>query len=417
VIRLSGLRPLIMPVLWGLAALTVLLLSRARPVDLGGFVLASATLVAVIGRMTLTFAENLRMAQRSRREAVTDSLTGLGNRRRLMLELREALQTCTHDRPRVLLTFDLDGFKRYNDTFGHPAGDALLGRLGARLQAAVTAYGSAYRLGGDEFCALVSARPEETEPIAALAGLALTENGRGFSITTSCGSVALPDEADDEIIALQIADERLYADKGVRRREREGQQTTEVLKRVLQEREPRLDEHLDGVAALARPLGARFGLTADEIDVMARAAELHDIGKLAVPDSIMRKTSELDGFETALMQQHTLIGERILGAAAALRPVAKVVRSTHERYDGKGYPDGLAGEEIPLGARIVAVCDAYDVMTSGRPYQAPVSHDAAIHELHRCAGGQFDPVIVEAFCEEIASLRAHHSRPREVAST
>jgi diguanylate cyclase (GGDEF)-like protein len=417
VIRLSGLRPLIMPVLWGLAALAVLLLSRARPVDLGGFVLASATLVAVIGRMTLTFAENLRMAQRSRREAVTDSLTGLGNRRRLMLELREALQTCTHDRPRVLLTFDLDGFKRYNDTFGHPAGDALLGRLGARLQAAVTAYGSAYRLGGDEFCALVSARPEETEPIAALAGLALTENGRGFSITTSCGSVALPDEADDEIIALQIADERLYADKGVRRREREGQQTTEVLKRVLQEREPRLDEHLDGVAALARPLGARFGLTADEIDVMARAAELHDIGKLAVPDSIMRKTSELDGFETALMQQHTLIGERILGAAAALRPVAKVVRSTHERYDGKGYPDGLAGEEIPLGARIVAVCDAYDVMTSGRPYQAPVSHDAAIHELHRCAGGQFDPVIVEAFCEEIASLRAHHSRPREVAST
>ncbi len=202
----------------------------------------------------------------------------------------------------------------------------------------------------------------------------------------------------------------------MRRREREGQQTTEVLKRVLQERDSRLDEHLDGVAALARPLGARFGLTADEIDVMARAAELHDIGKLAVPDSILRKTAELDGFETALMQQHTLIGERILGAAGALRPVAKVVRSTHERWDGKGYPDGLAGEEIPLGARIVAVCDAYDVMTSGRPYQPPVSHDAAVHELRRCAGGQFDPAIVDAFCEEIASLRAHHARPREVAA-
>jgi diguanylate cyclase (GGDEF)-like protein len=334
-----------------------------------------------------------------------------------MAELREALQTCSHDSPRVLLTFDLDGFKRYNDTFGHPAGDALLGRLGARLQTAVAAYGSAYRLGGDEFCALVSARLEETEPIAALAGLALTENGRGFSITTSCGTVALPDEADDEIVALQIADERLYADKGVRRREREGQQTTEVLKRVLQEREPQLDEHLDGVAALARPLGTRFGLTADEIDVMSRAAELHDIGKLAVPDTILRKTSELDGFETALMQQHTLIGERILGTAAALRPVAKVVRSTHERYDGKGYPDGLAGEQIPLAARIVAVCDAYDVMTTGRPYQPPVSHDAALHELGRCAGGQFDPVIVEAFCEEISTLlHTHAARAREVAA-
>jgi diguanylate cyclase (GGDEF)-like protein len=417
VIRLSGLRPLAMPVLWALAALAVLLLSRARHVDLSGFILASATLAAVIVRMTLTFAENLRMAAQSRCEAITDALTGLGNRRRLMVELREALQTCSHDSPRVLLTFDLDGFKRYNDTYGHPAGDALLGRLGARLQTAVAAYGSAYRLGGDEFCALVSARPEETEPIAALAGLALTENGRGFSITTSCGTVALPDEADDETIALQIADERLYADKGVRRREREGQQTTEVLKRVLQEREPRLDEHLDGVAALARPLGARFGLTADEIDVMSRAAELHDIGKLAVPDTILRKTSELDGFETALMQQHTLIGERILGTAAALRPVAKVVRSTHERYDGKGYPDGLAGEEISLAARIVAVCDAYDVMTTGRPYQPPVSHDAALHELRRCAGGQFDPVIVEAFCEEISTLlHAHPASAREVAA-
>ncbi|MDQ6915536.1 MAG: GGDEF domain-containing protein, partial [Actinomycetota bacterium] len=118
VIRLSGLRPLIMPVLWALAALAVLLVSRARHVDLAGFVLASATLAAVIVRMTVTFAENLRMAERSRREAITDSLTGLGNRRRLMVELREALQTCTHERPRVLLTFDLDGFKRYNDTFG-----------------------------------------------------------------------------------------------------------------------------------------------------------------------------------------------------------------------------------------------------------------------------------------------------------
>jgi diguanylate cyclase (GGDEF)-like protein len=414
VIRLSGLRPLAIPALWALTALSVLLVSRVRHVDLAGFALASGTLAAVVVRMALTFAENLRMAERSRHEAVTDALTDLGNRRRLMVELRETLQTCTPEHPRVLLTFDLDGFKRYNDTYGHPAGDALLARLGARLQAAVAAHGEAYRLGGDEFCALVQAGRAEIESIAALASLALSEQGRGFSITTSCGAVVLPVEADDETLALQIADERLYADKGVRRRAREGQQTAEALRAVLQEREPKLDEHLDGVAALARPLGTRFGLASDEIDVMARAAELHDVGKVAVPDAILAKTSELDGYETALVQQHTLIGERILGAAAALRPVAKVVRSTHERYDGKGYPDGLAGEQIPLAARIVAVCDAYDVMTSGRPYQAPIPHEDAIAELRRCAGSQFDPVVVEAFCEEIEALRSRGVKPREM---
>jgi HD-GYP domain-containing protein (c-di-GMP phosphodiesterase class II) len=145
-----------------------------------------------------------------------------------------------------------------------------------------------------------------------------------------------------------------------------------------------------------------MGLSTEELDEVTRAAELHDIGKLAVPDTILRKPGRLDQFERALMQQHTLVGERILGAAFALRPVAKLVRATHEHFDGKGYPDGLARENIPLGARIIAVCDAFEAMTSDRPYQLAISTTQALAELRRCAGSQFDPAVVEAFCQELA---------------
>jgi HD-GYP domain-containing protein (c-di-GMP phosphodiesterase class II) len=128
------------------------------------------------------------------------------------------------------------------------------------------------------------------------------------------------------------------------------------------------------------------------------AAELHDIGKVAVPSAILDKPGKLDADEWEFIARHTIIGERILGAAIALRPVATLVRASHEHYDGNGYPDGLRGDEIPLGARIVSVCDAYDAMTSDRPYQRALGHDEALAELHRCAGTQFDAAVVEAFC-------------------
>jgi HD-GYP domain-containing protein (c-di-GMP phosphodiesterase class II) len=179
-----------------------------------------------------------------------------------------------------------------------------------------------------------------------------------------------------------------------------------VLKQILQEREPELQAHLNDVAALSREVGRRLDLSSEELDEVTRAAELHDVGKLAVPDNILRKTGRLDQFERVLMQQHTLVGERILGAAFALRPVAKLVRATHEHFDGNGYPDGLAGEKIPLGARIIAVCDAFEAMTSDRPYQAAVSEQDALAELRRCAGSQFDPVVVEAFCRQIETGEA-----------
>jgi HD-GYP domain-containing protein (c-di-GMP phosphodiesterase class II) len=179
-------------------------------------------------------------------------------------------------------------------------------------------------------------------------------------------------------------------------------QASELLKQVLKEREPELHEHLDGVAALARAVARRLGFSADELDVVGRAAELHDVGKIGVPDAILRKADQLDELEWAIVREHTLVGERILDAAPAMRPVAELVRATHERYDGTGYPDRLAGDAIPLGARVIAVCDAYDAMTSDRPYQVTLTPHEALVELRANAGAQFDPAVVEAFAQELA---------------
>ena len=140
-----------------------------------------------------------------------------------------------------------------------------------------------------------------------------------------------------------------------------------------------------------------------------QAGQLHDIGKLAIPDAILEKPSTLDEDEWAFVRRHTLIGERILAAAPDLGRVAIVVRASHEHFDGGGYPDGLAGQDIPLAARIVAVCDAFDAMVADRPYRAAMTPRAAEQELRRCAATQFDPVVVEAFCVARAEMLARRA--------
>jgi putative nucleotidyltransferase with HDIG domain len=164
----------------------------------------------------------------------------------------------------------------------------------------------------------------------------------------------------------------------------------------LSEREPDLMRHMNDVAQLAREVARELGLDAETTELAVRGAELHDVGKVAIPDSILHKCSPLDADEQRFMEKHTVIGERIVAAAEAMRPVGRVVRSSHERWDGRGYPDGLAGEEIPLAARVVFVCDAYDAMTCGRDYRDAISPQAAVAELRRGAGTQFDPRVVAA---------------------
>jgi diguanylate cyclase (GGDEF)-like protein len=394
----ESLRLIAVPLGFGLAGLGLLVYGCWAALNPLAIVLAAASLLAVMARAMLTFADNVAMLHMSRDEALTDALTGLGNRRALARELEAILPEVSADEPLVLALFDLDGFKHYNDTFGHPAGDGLLVRLGANLAGFVKGRGRAYRMGGDEFCVLL--RPGAANPATIVEGaaLALSEYGEGFSVTCSFGSITLPEEASDTHEALRIADQRMYASKHAGRMSA-GRQSKDVLLRALSERDPALRAHLSDIADLAEHTAIGLGLAPEDVERVRHAAELHDVGKVAVPDAILAKPGPLDEDEWAFIRRHTLTGERIISAAPALTSVAALVRSSHERWDGTGYPDELAAEAIPIGSRIVAVADAFHAMTAGRPYRPAVTPQIALAELRRCAGTQFDPEVVDAFCD------------------
>jgi len=401
-INIESARVVAVPFFSGVVALGLLLFDHFE--RLGGVAvgLTGATLALVTVRMAIAFRDRDRMLAQSRTEALVDALTGLRNRRCLMADLERELPSATPARPLALLLFDLDGFKQYNDSFGHPAGDALLARLGLRLEAAVQDCGRAYRLGGDEFCAFVTPGAR-IDAIAAACVASLAEHGEGFSVTTSYGVTLAPEEAVTPVDALKLADRRMYAQKGGGR-SAAGRQSRDVLLRTLSERQPELHAHLRGVAELALEVGRELAMSPEQLDELGRAAELHDVGKVAIPDEILEKQGPLDEAEWAFIRRHTIIGERILQAAPALVPVARLVRSTHERWDGGGYPDGLAAEEIPLGSRVVSVCDAFDAMTNDRAYRSAMDPEKAMEELRACAGTQFDPDVVEAFTRVRATV-------------
>jgi diguanylate cyclase (GGDEF)-like protein len=403
VIGLQGRRLLVFPMGFAVAALGLLVLQQARPLKDAAYVLAVLTIAGAIVRMGLTFSENLHLVDRSRHEALTDALTGLGNRRRLLLALEDVLQSASARAPWALLLFDLNGFKNYNDSFGHPVGDALLARLGAKLAEAAAPEGHAYRLGGDEFCVLTRFEQRSPEAVSAAAVAALSERGQGFDISTACGAIMLPEEAQDSSRALQLADERLYADKRSRGTSDAPDQLCSVLLQVIAEREPDLPEHLHEVAVLARGVARQMALAGEDLEIVVHAAELHDVGKVAVPDAILQKQAALDPGERAIVERHSEVGERILAAAPAMGPVARLVRASHERYDGGGYPDRRRGDDIPVGARIIAVCDAFHAMTTDRPYGRGIDAHEAIAELRRCAGSQFDPDVVDVFRSALAA--------------
>jgi diguanylate cyclase (GGDEF)-like protein len=337
----------------------------------------------------------------SRVEARTDALTDLGNRRALTRDLRRLLAAPDEGHELVLAMFDLDGFKQYNDSFGHTAGDALLQRLGARLNVTTKHLGGAYRMGGDEFSVIARCSPAAAERLLDDASRALEDNGEGWHIGCSYGAAWIPSEAASESDALRLADERMYAHKASR--STASRQVTDALLQVITEQDVFLDEHVERVSDLAGAVAEALGEPEHGVWLVRLAARLHDVGKTAIPAAILDKPGPLDEREWEFMRRHPLIGERIVMAAPALSGTAPIIRSSHERVDGHGYPDRLAGEDIPLGSRIIAVCDAFDAMTSARVYRPAMSVTAALDELKRNAGTQFDPTVVTAFLNATAT--------------
>ncbi len=379
--------------------------ARARTVATFGSLLA---IVFLLIAFSIAFQRSVRARRRSDEVAMTDALTDLGNRRKLFADMGRTTSNLGPQQTVTIGIFDLDGFKAYNDAFGHPAGDALLTRLGHRLTAAIGENGNAYRIGGDEFV-ITTSTPSATR-LLKTAQAALSERGEGFRIGCSVGSTSLVRGVTLEQ-ALHVADQALYVSKRTRRSDARTE-VKDVLLQVLAERDGELATHVGHVADLAWRTATMLGLPTDQVERARLAGDLHDVGKSAIPDSILDKPGPLDRQERRYMQRHSEIGERIVAAAPALGDVAPIIRSTHERVDGTGYPDGLQGDQIPICSRIVAVVDAYDAMASDRPYQSAMTAEDAISELYHCAGTQFDPAVVKAFTVALAdSPYAHQSNP------
>jgi diguanylate cyclase (GGDEF)-like protein/putative nucleotidyltransferase with HDIG domain len=377
-------------------------------------------------------------ALRAMRLALTDPLTGLGNHRHFHERLERELRHAHAKRlPLTLCLVDVDDFKRINDRFGHPAGDRVLSQIASRLRQT----GEAFRLGGDEFALLLPGYDENAALTAAtsvvdrISTLELDQLG---AVTVSAGVATSPVHAADRDELIRLADSALYWAKEygknrVRAYRPDVIELAELkrlasgpdraarfraaasLARAVDARDVYTGSHSQRVADLAARTARRLGLPDEEVELTRLAASLHDLGKLAIPEEILRKPGPLTDPERMVLERHPQIGFRML-ESLGVDPVAEWVLHHHERWDGSGYPDGLPGENIPLGARIIFVADAYDAMTSERVYRRRVTPDQAISELQRCAGTQFDPEIVDAFADELALADAAPRRVTAVAS-
>lgn len=383
---------IVVPILLGAVALGVLIMEGAErsssPLTITLAGLAVATLIA---RMALSLTLNYRLLIASRREAITDTVTGLGNSRRLVGDLERLGGSRA-----TLVLLDLNGFKGYNDSFGHLAGDHLLRRIGLALEAGSGPGGRAYRMGGDEFCVLL---PDDATTTPATLAADAAQHGEGFTVTAAYGAVAVPEEATDATTVLRLADERMYAHKRDDRGREEP--VVDALAAVLAAHDPDLHRHAETVARLADATAAALGLADGERRVVRHAALLHELGTLALPAAVVAKPGPLDDEERAFVERHTVFGERMIAATPALRQVAAVVRATHERWDGTGYPDRLAATAIPLPARIVFACHAFDAITSERPHAPARARAEAVEIMRRCAGSSFDPMVVDALVEAV----------------
>ena len=349
-------------------------------------------------------------------EAARDNLTGLGNQRAYEETIAAAIAGAGHEGSLILYLLDVDRFKQVNDRHGHPTGDAVLAKLGELVEE--LAPGVGYRIGGDEFAVLFAGDDPavQTFPDRLRDGLAaLTVAGVTEPVTISVGAAHFPEHAHDASSLKRRADLALYKSK------RNGKDRTSVfqpqeplftgdgdtegdtgsmvavrrLLAALAARHGNVGTHSTAVADLARSIGRTLGVEDVELDHLYLAGLLHDLGKISTPDAILLKPGPLTVEERAVMQDHAQIGFHLLDGLD-LTPVDNWILHHHEHWDGTGYPDGLAGGEIPFGSRIVLVADAFDAMTTERPYRRALSVQAALGELRDLSGRQFDPLVVSA---------------------
>jgi len=372
--------------------------------------------------------EELRQRNRqlldARAQAATDGLTDLANHRafhdRLKGEVRRARETGS---PIGLIMLDIDGFKRVNDSLGHLAGDQILRELADTL-AGVAGHEDAHRYGGDEFAVLTpGADCRKTARVAERLRRAVAErtDGSGAEVTVSLGIACFPDTAESAEELIYGADAAMYwaksqgknrvgdwaeltnhrkngmvpwyaADRGVKTPD-----AVAALVAALAAKDPATAAHTERCSWYALSLAQELGLGEQDTSVVRLAALLHDIGKLAVPDEVLCKPGPLTHEEWAQMKQHPVAALRVLAQFHSVADATPAILHHHEHFDGSGYPDGLAGADIPVASRILLVTDAFDAMTTDRPYRKAMPVEAAIDELKRHSGTQFDPVIVDAF--------------------
>jgi diguanylate cyclase (GGDEF)-like protein len=376
-------------------------------------------------RAMRSLAEALEQARAEQeRLAVTDVLTGLYNRRfveeLLRIETDRARRTKAHV---GLVVLDIDYFKLVNDRFGHAAGDRVLAEVAERLRAALRPSDILARYGGEEFVAVVpDGSSEATLEVAERLRVSVQESpiafdGNSITVTVSAG-VAAMSEWDDLDAMLRAADRALYAAKDSGRNRvhlasdesppaADASEVPAGLARIADVVDSRIcgDPHSKPMAVWAGVVADRLGLDPQARRVAVVACRLHDIGKVAVPDSILSKPNSLSDEEWEIMRTHSNEGARMLVEFPGLDGVAEAVKAHHERFDGSGYPDRLAGGDIPLAARIISVCDAWATMLANRPYGMALTRQNSRDELERCKATQFDPGVVDAFLElELAGL-------------
>jgi HD-GYP domain-containing protein (c-di-GMP phosphodiesterase class II) len=328
--------------------------------------------------------------------ATRDRVTGLPNREELLVDLRRPTSSPGRQ---TLIVVELEGLQTYYDAFGEGVANRFVAEIAGRfLDSVWTVGGAVYRIDVQRFAVLVPAESHiNGEFLLSRIGLLEVEGliGRAY------GEIVLSAELGDPEAALQQAGQSVSAYK--QRHQRSARrQAHAVLMAVLASRRPDLREHLRTVAFRAISISRRLGLDEATIDDVFLAAELQDIGLLTVPESVLEKESALNPAEVKLIRNHPVAGAKIASAAPGLSSVAATIAAVSERFDGSGYPEGLSGEDIPVGARIIRVCVAFAAMTSKRPYRRPSSQGEALAELQNGAGSEFDPRVVEALAADLA---------------